>query len=70
MYYLPYKKGKTQKMSSIQAIIAPLNGGYVKKAQHWGFRLLTWASNKNNKMRVISIIIWSKLSFYNFYPQN
>ena len=27
---------------------------YLKKAQHWGFRLLTLVSNKYNQMRVIT----------------
>ena len=39
IYYLPYKNGELKKLSSIQAIIAPLNGGYMKKAQNWGYRL-------------------------------
>ena len=29
------KMEKTKKLSSIQAVITPLNGGYMKKALHW-----------------------------------
>ena len=35
IYCLPYENGKHKKLASIEAIIAPSNGGYMKKAQHW-----------------------------------
>ena len=33
------KTEKSKKLSSIQAIIAPLNEGYEERAQHWGCRI-------------------------------
>ena len=64
------KMEKSKKLSSIQAIIAPLNEGYEERAQHWGCRMWIWASNEYNALKVISMLISSNLSLYNFCPWN
>ena len=61
---------KSKKLSSIQAIIAPLNEGYMERAQHWGCRLWTWATIEYNKLKVISIKIKGNLIINNFCPRN
>ena len=57
-------------MSSIQGIIAPSIGVHMKNAQHWGCTLWTWASNECNALKVISMLIRSNSSLYNFCPWN
>ena len=37
-------------MPSLLALVAPQVEGYVKKTQHWGHRLMTWASNSFNEL--------------------
>ena len=57
-------------MSPLQAIIAPLNGDYVKETLHWGCRLSIWASFDNAAHRIINMIIRCNFIFCKFCPQN
>ena len=61
---------KSKNLSPLQAIIAPLYGGYIKETQHWGCRLLIWASFDHAAHGIINMIIRCNFIFCNFCPEN
>ena len=61
---------KSKNLSPLQAIIAPLYGGYIKETQHWGCRLLILASFDHAAHGIINMIIRCNFIFCKFCPQN